>query len=1057
VHRTRVLLFVICLFLLIPCLSAQEVARLVVMVWDPTSAAVPQAKIILLDKQRGTQRTGMTNETGTLLLEGMPPGEYQLEVEKSGFNKLVLSTVQLHARDLQSLQLTLQVAAAQATVVNVTAAVEGVLTDTSTGAVMSGNYAQNLPLASRTVQSLLLLTPGILSVTSGTGDSGIHANGLRSNTNYFMIDGTSANAGPTIASLNMDMGGPMGGPGRGPGGGSGVTGGSNDNGSLFLPMDAVQEVRVQTSTFAPEFGRSPGAQVSIMSRSGTNQMHGSAYEYLRNEKMNANDWFANSTGFDRQKMRQNNYGASLGGAIKPGRMFYFGSYEMLDYWQPSTAIDSVPSLATRASASAKFLPYLNAFPVPNGPDLTYGAAQFFGVYSSPNTSQSGTLRLDRTFRKSLATFLRYSYTSSDTESRGGGGISTSSMLTKSNFKSQSLIGGLTWNGGDDAVNDLRINVTRSTFLSNSALDNFGGAVVPADSALFPSGVDSTLGSATIYVVGMGGFSKGRRSQNTQNQINLVFNQSVSDTVHQAKAGFDYRVQLDHHRFKTYSNTVSFNGLTGETGALLSGYATNAIVTAGKADRYPMYQNFSFYIQDTFKASKRNTVTYGIRWDVNPAPSTYNSDKPVGLDYSNSIVDAGPLYKTKWFNLAPRIGWTRLLSDRPNRELVFRTGAGIFYDIGYGSSTATFNGPPFANSTILNNTRDSKVSFPLTSSNLTAPSLPATKPYGQVASADSLLKAPLVYQWNATVEHRLGMGHMVSVGYVGNAGRRLLLQQTSPSFEKTEYYMLMVTNNGATSDYHGLQVQYRRALARRIQAQVSYTWSHALDSASSDTSMGGFALMRGADRGSSDYDARHVLNVSASVQLPAPKIAPLRWVFGGWATDYMFNARTGLPFDVRSMTLMTIGADTDDDGEDDEYRQMYSQVRPNYLGGPVWIADAHAPGGKKLNLAAFAEPDEGAMGNLGRNAIRGFSAAELGVSLRRQINITERFNLQIRAEAFNVFNSPNYANPDPYEGANLISPNFGVVTRMLNRSYGGATSSYQMGGPRSAQVSLRLQF
>jgi hypothetical protein len=1043
------------LLVLVPCLSAQEVARLVVMVWDQTNASVPQAKIILTDKQRGTERTGLTNETGSLLLEGMPAGEYQLEVEKIGFNKLVLNTVNLHARDLQSLQLTLQVAAAQATVVNVTAVVEGVLTDTSTGTVMSGNYAQNLPMASRTVQSLLLLTPGILSVTSGTGDSGIHANGLRSNTNYFMIDGTSANASPTIVSLNMNMGGPGGGgPGRGAG--ASGSGGSSDNGSLFLPMDAVQEVRVQTSTFAPEFGRSPGAQVSILSRSGTNQMHGSLYQYLRNERMNGNDWFANSTGFNRQKMRQNNYGASLGGAVKPSNMFYFGSYEMLDYWQPSTAIDSVPSLATRSSASSKLLPYLNAFPVPNGPVLTYGAAQFFGVYTSPNKSQSGTLRLDRTFRKSFATFLRYSNTSSDSESRGGG-VSTSAMLTNSNFKSQSLIAAATWNGRDDAVNDVRLSVTQSKYLSNTAMDNFGGAVVPADSALFPSGVDSTTGSATMYIVGLGGYAKGQRSQNTQNQINLVFNQSVSDSVHQAKAGFDYRIQLARHRFKTYSNTVSFTGLTGEVGSLQSGYATNAIITAGKPDRYPMYQNFSFYVQDTFKASKRNTVTYGIRWDVNPAPSTTNSDKPVGLDYSNNIVDAGPLYKTKWLNLAPRIGWTRLISDRANRELVFRTGAGIFYDVGYGSSTATFNGPPFANSTILNNTFDTKVAFPLTAANLVAPSLPATRPYGQVASADSLLKAPLVYQWNATLEHRLGMGHMLSVGYVGNAGRRLLAQETSRSFVETEYNMLMITSNAATSDYHGMQVQYRRSLARRIQAQVGYTWSHSLDSASSDTSMGGFALMRGMDRGSSDYDARHVLNVSASVQIPSPSIAPLRWVFGGWSTDYMFNARTGLPFDVRSITLMTIGADTDSDGEDDEYRQMYSQVRPNYLGGPVWIADTNAPGGKKLNLAAFGEPDEGYMGNLGRNAIRGFGAAEASVSLRRQVAITEKIYLHIRAEAFNAFNSPNFANPDPYEGANLISPNFGIVTRMLNRSYGGATSSYQMGGPRSAQVSLRLQF
>ena len=220
--------------------------------------------------------------------------------------------------------------------------------------------------------------------------------------------------------------------------------------------------------------------------------------------------------------------------------------------------------------------------------------------------------------------------------------------------------------------------------------------------------------------------------------------------------------------------------------------------------------------------------------------------------------------------------------------------------------------------------------------------------------------------------------------------------------------------------------------------------------------GGFALLLGNATGSSDYDIRHNLNATASFQLWNPKPAPLRWVLGHWFLDGVFTFRTALPFDVTGDLTRDANADpTSVTGVSSSF--FFASVRPNITGAPIWISDPNAPGGKRLNRAAFAAPATGQQGNLGRNVLRGFDAVQADLAVRRQFPIGDRFNLQLRLDAFNALNHPNFASPSAQQGASFQSPFFGVSTQMLYSAAGGVNPSQTSGGPRSLQFSLRLQF
>jgi len=386
-------------------------------------------------------------------------------------------------------------------------------------------------------------------------------------------------------------------------------------------------------------------------------------------------------------------------------------------------------------------------------------------------------------------------------------------------------------------------------------------------------------------------------------------------------------------------------------------------------------------------------------------------------------------------------------------MMLQLGVGMFYDVGYGATAGAFNGAPFTNVRTI-----SEVTFPLAANLLIAPPMPPIRPYGLINSADPSLVAPRVYQWNATWEHNYGINNTLTVGLIGNAGRDLALTQTQPSYTSA-YNLAILTTNGAESDYNALQLQFRRRMSTRLQMQLSYTWSHTIDSTngSGGPGGGGFGSILTGQRADADYDIRQNFTWAGSYQLPGVKNRIGGALLRNWFLDFNFFARTGLPFDVQGVSNCTSDAGTSNTCPTTNNTGLFALVRPSLTGAAIWISDSSAPGGRRLNPAAFALPTGYQQGSLGRNTLRGFGANQLDLSFRRVVPLTERVRLNLSIQAFNVFNHPNFANPSQQEGGSMASPEFGLVTRMLNTGFGGASALYQSGGPRSMELSVRLQF
>ena len=292
-----------------------------------------------------------------------------------------------------------------------------------------------------------------------------------------------------------------------------------------MSLDALEEFRIQTSTFAPEYGRTPGAQISVVTKSGTNTFHGTAFEYFRNDKLDANDWFANRGALARPELRQNDFGGVLGGPIKKDKLFFFGSYEGLRVRQPHVANGIVPSLASLQNAPAVLQPLLSAFPKPNGPDLGNGAAAFTASYSDPSTLDSYGIRVDYLPWQRVTIFGRYSDAPSSLDQRGGRSESQQHSGHKLPHASRTL--GTTQSLTPTLTNEFHFNYSRSRTHSFVTLDNFGGAMPPPDSVLYPYPSIAPPGTELLFYAGSGLpiLLTGTLGDNLQQQFNVTDNLS----------------------------------------------------------------------------------------------------------------------------------------------------------------------------------------------------------------------------------------------------------------------------------------------------------------------------------------------------------------------------------------------------------------------------------------------------------------------------------------------------------------------------------------------------
>jgi hypothetical protein len=1016
------------------------------VVVDPVGKVIPDAAIEIVNDATGVHYSSATNGAGIYTVTILPPGEYRVQVSKVGFKTLIKPGIILNLQSAVALNFTLPLGAASETVTVDAGATQINTADGSVSTVIDRKFVENMPLNGRSFQNLILLDPGTVTASpqrsSGMNSGEFSVNGQRTESNYFTVDGVSAMGGispvPTAS------------------GTSGSLSASTALGTTqaLVSVDALQEFRVEGSTYSAEYGRNPGGQFALLTRSGTNDWHSAVFNYFRNDVLDANDWFNDNTVPPTTKPpeRQNDFGGTLGGPIRipyryngMNRSFFFFSYEGLRLAQPAAAtINAVPDIALRQSVTGPMQQVLNAFPLPtpNTQDLGGGLGEFIGSWSDPSQVDATSIRLDQSVGQRVHLFFRFSNTPSNTATRGTPTSDISpSTITSSALLSRSFTFGATTHIASSVDDDFRLNFSSNHVQNSSANDSFGGA-----SPLDLNRLTGLSGGAQTEVdLYFGAYNTGlfaATSQATQRQWNLVDALSVEHGKHAIKMGVDWRrlapILLQANPLVDYEFDSAGSV---EANSIDYGYGFSY------TPNYPVYTNFSAFIQDAWKPTPHLNVSMGIRWDVNPAPGVSQGLMPytiTGLnDYSTMTLapQGTPLWDTSWFNLAPRLGAAYVLNATSERETVLRGGGGVFFDTGQQTGSYGFNGPGFSAMNLFGTGYGVPASFPVPVA-VASPAItqPPTTPYGVVYVNPPHFQLPYTIQWNASLEQALGRSQSFTISYVGANGRKLLeLASINVSQFNPQFTTLYLFKNGLTSNYNALQVKFQRQVARGLQALASYTWSHSLD-------YGSYNAVYPYQYGNSDFDVRNNATAAISYELPQPRSSSsLRRVLeDGWGMDGQFVARTGFPVFLNGNTTV-----------DPATRQTYYgglNLVPNV---PLFIYGSRStyPGGRRINPAAFSLPPRGQSGDAPRNFIRGFGAVQTDVAIRRSFPIHDSLRAQFRAEAFNVFNHPNFGSIN----TNYGNFQFGEATQILAESLGTLSPLYQQGGPRSLQLALKLMF
>jgi len=1034
-------------------LGQTEAATLSGLITDPQGKVVPGVAVEVTNVDTNLSVHQTTDGAGLYVVVSLKPGRYRVSVSKEGFRRIDLTDLVLNVQDVLSRNFQLQLGPVMASI-TVVADEAKVNTESATvSTVIDRQFAENLPMNGRSFQTLIQLTPGVVTVPSNGNDTGqFSINGQRAASNYWMVDGVSANIGtPAVSTQGNGIAGAQ--------ASVSVQGGTNS----LVSVDAMQEFRIQTSTYAPEFGRTPGGQISIVTRSGTNQFHGTMFDYLRNDVLDANDWFADKDGLPKPEERQNDFGGTFSGPIIKNHTFFFFSYEGLRLRLPQVVQSLVPDLSARQNALAAVQPFLNAFPLPTlgaPDDVATGIARFNSSLSNSSTLDAYSLRIDHKLSDNLTLFGRYNYSPSTLNQRGS--VGALSQVVPASITTQTATVGSSWIASPRVANDIRFNYSRVNANSRADSTDFGGAVSLA-SLPFPPGFTANNGSFIFQIESLqSSLYLGLLGYNLQRQINVTDSLSVQRGSHSFKFGVDLRRLSPSFQFGEYIQQVIFVDVP----SAQSGSPLFSIISSNRPGTL-LFHNLGLFAQDTWRILPRLTLIYGLRWDIDFAPSGVNGPglaAATGFNVNDlsqlALAPAGtPPFRTTYSNFAPRLGVAYQIAQTPRWETVLRGGFGVFYDLAttevgnslhegvypFGAISYTFGG-----------------GFPLDPTAAAPPPITAAQlANGDLFALDPRLKLPYALEWNVALEQALGSQQSISASYIGSVGRRLM-QSAFVSGVNPNIFSAQLTTNAATSDYGALQLQYQRRLSHGLQVLGSYSWSHSIDTASAGSWSGteGNALLPGnANRGPSDFDIRNAFSSGVTYEIPARKgNSVINAVLNGWSLQNVVQVRSAPPVDLFDGSLFFQGTGA-----------FSANIRPDVVPGqPFYLWGGQYPGGKALNPAAFTPPPTDPItgaplreGNLGRNALRAFGAAQWDFAVHRDFPIRETLKLQFRAEMFNVLNHPNFG-PPVADISNTAQ--FGQSIQMLSTSLenqnqgGGSLSSlYQIGGPRSIQFALKIQF
>jgi hypothetical protein len=799
----------LCSLILLPPALAQRGA-ISGVVLDPSGARIARADLNLLSPSTNYNIKMISNNEGLFRFPDLLPGEYRVTASRAGFSASTLDLIlSVEERKNVTFVLSLESASQSITVESSVSSLQ--MEGAHVSMVVSQQLVHNLPLNGRSFQTLFDLTPGLVLTPVGASDQGqFSVNGQRANANYLMVDGVSGNVGVRVTeSGNQELNGSI--------ISTGMAGGSQG----VVSVDEVQEFRVQTSSFAPEFGRTPGAQIQVSTRSGTNTFHGSAYDYFRNDALDASDWFVNSQRLAKPPLRQNDFGGVLGGPVLPNRLFFFTSIESLHLVQPRTGILYVPTPAVRsAPGNAIAAHLLNAYPLPNQAGSNAQSRRYAASYGDRTRSDLFAFRSDYVLNERFHAFSRVSY------GRGYGYQGMGTGRYRYSAGNTSVTAGATVFLAPSVTNDLRLNYSTASRDYGPTPELPSGAETLQLSNMIPSFNPEEQWANLI----MGPYSNlmgGTRAGNYQRQFNVVdaFDHVIGK--HQLKVGADVRL-MRPWVLPGSTISVSFQNLD----QINAGVAANLMQSRNQGKVTIRYDNYSLYGQDTWRVRPGLNLTYGLRWEINPAPSDSTGGpaaivRGLGDPNATEIALKGRRpFPTEWTAIAPRLGAAWSIKANGPFPLTLRTGAGVFYDLSasgaVGSSGARSRSQTVANVPLAG------YSFPFPTGTI----LPMTA----LLIADPGIRLPKTYQYNVSIEAGLGASNHLTVSYVGAVGRGLVRNHSYTGLTNpTATYMAIYKTDG-TSDYNALQMQFRRSGGRWLEAVASYTFGKAIDDASNQVTV-----------------------------------------------------------------------------------------------------------------------------------------------------------------------------------------------------------------------------
>jgi len=1102
---------------------------------DSSGAAVPGATVTIKNVDTGLVRTVTTSDDGSYATPELPIGNYSVTVEKAAFRSGVVTGVKVEVSSERRVDFTLQPGQLAQTVEVRGEELPMVESTSNTlGGILESKLVTSLPVNGGDYQKLIFLVPGVTGspdqITDSPGSFGIFSvNGARGRANNFLLDGTDMNDGyrndPAINEAGV-FGTP----------------------ATILPVASIAELHV-ASNFEAEYGRSAGAVVNIVTKSGTNQYHGSASEFFRNNALDARNFF-NNTSLPQNPFHNNQFGGSFGGPIIRDKTFFFLDYEGLR----EVGAQSTPSCVPTASDIAKNTPATGinpviqnlinagkAWPAPNGTGSCLdGTAPngFNTVLATPfsNNVNGGIIKLDHQFNQ--ANTLSGRYFLGDSEQSfplalvGGGALPNYNTFTPTRVQliSISFVSVIS----PTTVNEARIGWNRFAEGFYAQDRHFDPASIGLNNSA--KGIDLGLPRFSV-----GAFPQlGASSTDTRNRVDsnwhYIDNISWKHGKHDIKAGYEFRRTTVSQNFDSYfKGRLNFSALSN----FLAGTPTGGFQYSGNANRNTLENSHAIYLQDSYRWSSRVTLNLGLRYDyyglVQEKHGNFTNFDP--LTGADIIVGQGRLYQPDYNNVAPRVSVAWDVTG--HQKTVVRAGFGIFYD--------AYSQDMFMGHLPFNSFYDPGVAYsgagpnpillanafklPLTS---TAPAFLPASPMFDRFGVDQHLRTPYMENYNLNLQQQITRKMTLQLGYVGSQGHKLLRfrdlnQPTLAQIQAYDYHVVTdslgnVIQGGCctpgallgrggggvyynyeeasgNSIYNSLQTSWHIEDWHGLTSTFNYTWSHSLD----DSSDGEDYVPNAAqpdnsqapnrfNRGNSNFDVRNRIAWNFIYLIPDSPGSSMKLIRNGWGFSGTVTVQAGQPFHLN------YNFEDDYNGTGEFFARpdvvgpiVYHQSDPNnYLqltsfAVPCTLDGLGTAAGNCLSINP-ANPDltgktcdtsaglNGGtntggcintmhFGTLGRNSLIGPHFRQFDFSLFKRTQLTERLNMELRFEGYNILNHPNFANPYlpnfiADAAQNGINPNGTSAGALRLTATGDVGIGYPFlgsGGPRSLQLAAKFTF